>query len=333
MLPLLVRPPMVATGAGTRDVPVTAGLAASPGVASGPIATHPDAAQRSAEAGTAGDPRARRDLARRRPRHGQGGGHPDVPWRPRQPCGRRGPRLGHPGGRRRGGLEVGDGRVTIGERSWSAVRSSRSMAARARCSRAPSPGRPRFEVATLLDWARASWGSRSRRMPTRPSGRARQPPRRPRATPDRASVAVAIKGFAAAEAVADAVLASAEDVRPIVERFVTDGLVAPTVGAFRLTDVGHIRAERLLAAERDGWGITAERGAGGIPRTRRADEGRIVTAWQMRDDDTIRSSTTTPMPPTTRTSSIASRRSTTRRGPGSRRSGPAVRASPTTASG
>ena len=53
-------------------------------------------------AGTAGDPRPRRDLARRRPRHGRGGRHPDLARRARQPRRGRGPRLGHPGRRRRG---------------------------------------------------------------------------------------------------------------------------------------------------------------------------------------------------------------------------------------
>ena len=49
------------------------GLPASPGIASGEIATSPEAAVEAAAAGHAGHPRPRGDLARRRPRHGPGG--------------------------------------------------------------------------------------------------------------------------------------------------------------------------------------------------------------------------------------------------------------------
>ena len=52
---------------------------ASPGVASGEIATSPEAAERAAEAGRAVDPRPRRDVARRRPRDGAGGRDPAPP--------------------------------------------------------------------------------------------------------------------------------------------------------------------------------------------------------------------------------------------------------------
>ena len=52
VLPLLADPPRVATGHASDAVPLTTGLAASPGVASGPIVTDPDAAVGSAEAGT-----------------------------------------------------------------------------------------------------------------------------------------------------------------------------------------------------------------------------------------------------------------------------------------
>ena len=52
VLPFLADPPRVATGHASDAVPLTTGLAASPGVASGPIVTDPDAAVASAEAGT-----------------------------------------------------------------------------------------------------------------------------------------------------------------------------------------------------------------------------------------------------------------------------------------
>ncbi|HEV8699572.1 MAG TPA: PEP/pyruvate-binding domain-containing protein, partial [Candidatus Limnocylindrales bacterium] len=53
VLPLLADPPRIVTGRATDAEPLTTGLAASPGVASGPIVTDPDAAIASAEGGTA----------------------------------------------------------------------------------------------------------------------------------------------------------------------------------------------------------------------------------------------------------------------------------------
>ena len=71
--------------------------AASPGVACGEIVLTPEAAVAAAEAGRPGDPRARGDLARRRPRHEPGGRDPDRDRRARQPRRRRRARLGDPG--------------------------------------------------------------------------------------------------------------------------------------------------------------------------------------------------------------------------------------------
>src|SRR6185436_13467672 len=52
VLPLLADPPRVATERADDATPLTSGLAASPGIASGPIVTDPDGAIRSADAGT-----------------------------------------------------------------------------------------------------------------------------------------------------------------------------------------------------------------------------------------------------------------------------------------
>ncbi len=82
---------------------IAVGLGASPGLASGAIATSAEAAVRMADAGGGRAARARRDVARRRPRHGPRGRHPDLHGRPRQPRRGGGAGLGHPGrrGRRR----------------------------------------------------------------------------------------------------------------------------------------------------------------------------------------------------------------------------------------
>src|SRR6186713_3117625 len=52
VLPLLADPPRVASERADDATPLTSGLAASPGTASGPIVTDPDGAIRSADAGT-----------------------------------------------------------------------------------------------------------------------------------------------------------------------------------------------------------------------------------------------------------------------------------------
>ena len=99
---LLAHPPTTASGRSSFVRPLVTGLPASPGMASGPIVTSPEAAQAAADDGTRGDPRPGRDLARRRPRHGQGGRDPDVARRPGEPRRGRRPRLGDPRGRRGG---------------------------------------------------------------------------------------------------------------------------------------------------------------------------------------------------------------------------------------
>ncbi len=174
--------------------------------ASGPIVTSPEAAAGRGRRGRAGDPRPGRDLARRRPRHGPGGRHPDLARRPREPRRGRGPRLGHPGrrrGRRRSrsataGSIVGD-RIAASRRRHHHRRQHRrglrghhrrDARGRARGARRCSPGRRSSgsrsatkRPATTLRPAR-----RSAATPSTPIGR--------KVTPDDCLRAIAIKGFA-----------------------------------------------------------------------------------------------------------------------------------------
>ncbi len=57
-------------------------------------------------------------------------------------------------------------------------------------------------------------------------------------TPDACIRAIAIKGFAQPQGVADVVLSTPADVQPILDALVVDGLVAPSAGAYRLTESG-----------------------------------------------------------------------------------------------
>ena len=83
---------------------------------------------------------------------------------------------------------------------------------------------------------------------------------------------------------ADVVLSTPDDVRPILDQLVIDGLAATVAGAYRLTEAGSIRASVLRGAEQDAWGI--DRVAAALDAFVGLDERMkdAVTAWQLRDD-------------------------------------------------
>ncbi|HLQ49526.1 MAG TPA: hypothetical protein VK233_11175, partial [Candidatus Dormibacteraeota bacterium] len=95
--------------------------------------------------------------------------------------------------------------------------------------------------------------------------------------------AIAIKGFAQIQGIADAVLSIADAARPIVDQLVIDGLAATVAGAYRLTDAGAARATELLAADRATWGQPAA--AAALDAFLELDHRMkdTVTAWQLRD--------------------------------------------------
>jgi pyruvate, orthophosphate dikinase len=288
VLPVLARPPMAATGTGTRDVPaILRGLGASPGLASGPIALTPEDAQRSAEAGrpailvraetspddvhgmatSAGILTSRGGLASHAAVVARGWGIPAV--------------VGA------SDLEVGDASLAIGTRQLAAGQVITIDGATGEVFDGAIAGasEPMAEVATLLDWAHElgiEVGSPEATAADEgvPAGAASVGG----ATPERSLVAMAIKGFATTEALADALLATPDEVRPILERFTADGVVATTAGAFRLTASGMAQAEALLAADRDRWGTDAAAAALDAFIHLDARTKRIVTAWQLRDD-------------------------------------------------
>ena len=120
-------------------------------------------------------------------------------------------------------------------------------------------------------------------MTPRPaSGRATRVPRARRRR-DACLRAIGIKGFAQPQGVADVVLAKPEDVQPILDALVADGLVAPSAGALRLTDSGSSRVAELLAEEQAAWGLDSAEAAldAFLALDQRMKD--IVTAWQMRD--------------------------------------------------
>jgi pyruvate,orthophosphate dikinase len=93
------------------------------------------------------------------------------------------------------------------------------------------------------------------------------------------------KGFGTAPTLGDAVLASANQVQPLLDQLVVDGLAASVAGAYRLTEAGKGRSAELMSADRAAWGIEA---AGRALDAFLALDQRmkdIVTAWQLRSTD------------------------------------------------
>jgi pyruvate, orthophosphate dikinase len=285
ILPLLADPPRVATQRPTDVEPLTTGLAASPGVASGPIVTDPDAAMASAEAGTksilvraetspedvhgmakaAGILTSRGGLASHAAVVARGWGIPAV--------------VGAES------VEVGDGAVRIDGHSLAAGETITIDGGTGEVFEGTVEGSTVVapEAATLLEWAREAGieidgGERSTET---------GPPSDRSTDPDTVLRTIAIKGFALLEGIADAALSSPDAVRPVVDDLVADGHIEASAGAYKLTDAGRSRADDRLTAERMAWGV--ERAAAALDAFLDIDHRvkDIVTAWQMRDPQTV----------------------------------------------
>ena len=99
--------------------------------------------------------------------------------------------------------------------------------------------------------------------------------------------ALGIKGFAMTQGAADAVLSSPEQVQPLLDDLVVDGLAASVAGAYRLTDSGKARAAELVAAEATAWG--PERANAALDAFLALDQRMkdVVTAWQLKAPDVV----------------------------------------------
>ena len=285
VLPLLADPPRVTRERSTDAPPITTGLAASPGVASGPIATDPEAAIAAADAGTPAilvraetSPDDVHGMARAAAILTSRGGlasHAAVVARG----------WGIPAVVGAEAVEVADGEVSIGDRTLRAGDVITIDGGTGEVFDGAIGGTTEIapEAATLLEWARAAGIEVDGARPETSTG---APPRGGVVDADRVLRAIAVKGFALLEGIADAVMASADDVQPVVDALIADGLVESTAGAYKLTDTGRSRADDRLRAERDAWGIETATAAldaflGIDHRVKDA-----VTAWQMRDPQT-----------------------------------------------
>ena len=284
VLPLLADPPRVATERVSDVAPLATGLAASPGVASGPIVTDPAAAVASADAGTpailvrsetspddvhgmakaAGILTSRGGLASHAAVVARGWGIPAV-------VGAESVDVAVAEIRVDGRVLAAGEVITIdggtGEVFEGTVGGSTEIAP---------------EVATLLEWARKAGievEGEGSAEPVSTTGQAIEP--------DRVLRVIAIKGFAPLEGIADAVLSTPDAVRQVIDDLIAEGHVESSAGAYKLTDAGRARADDLLAAERAAWGVDGATSAldAFLDIDHRVKDA--VTAWQMRDPQTV----------------------------------------------
>ena len=283
--PLLADPPTVTTSRSSFVLPLTTGLPASPGVASGPIVTTPEAAVEAAEAGTAAilvrsetSPDDVHGMARAAGILTSTGGlasHAAVVARG----------WGIPAVVGASAVTVHDGRIAIGDRDLGGGEVITIDGASGEVFEGAIPGSTEVvpEARVLLRWARELGVEIG--PPTSEAGpTAAAPAATPRkVTPDRCLRVIATKGFALPGAVADALLAAPDDVTPVLDQLAIDGLVATAAGALKLTGAGAARASQLLVADREAMGADA---AVAVLDDFLALDRRMkdtVTAWQLRD--------------------------------------------------
>jgi pyruvate,orthophosphate dikinase len=283
VLPLLADPPRTSVSAASRPRPLITGLGASPGTVTGPIATAAEAATASADAGrpailvrpetspddvhgmarAAGLLTARGGLASHAAVVARGWGIPAV--------------VGA------SDLEVRDGEVALGERVLPAgdVITIDGTTGEVFEGAVPAATEIAPEARTLLAWADelgisvAPAGPDAAVVAGLASARA--------VAPEACLRAIAIKGFAPLQNLADALLATPDEVQPVVDALAADGLVATTAGAYRLSDAGAARAAAALEAERSAWGADGPIAALDAFLALDARMKELVTAWQLRD--------------------------------------------------
>jgi pyruvate,orthophosphate dikinase len=281
---LLSDPPRVVTSRSSLLVPLTTGLGASPGIASGEIAVTPDAAVEAADAGrdvilvrSETSPEDVHGMARARGILTARGGlasHAAVVARG----------WGIPAVVGAAAVEVTDKIVTIGARRMSLAEPISIDGSSGEVFAGAIPGSSEVvpEAGILRSWAAdlgVALGQAAETDATRNAPEAEKP------TIDDVVRTIGTKGFATAASAGDALIAPSEVLQPLIEQLATEGLITTSAGAFRLTDAGRKRAADLLRADRDAWGEGPANEAleAFLALDRRMKE--IVTAWQMKPPD------------------------------------------------
>jgi pyruvate,orthophosphate dikinase len=282
VLPLLTDPPRATTVRSSFMLPLVTGLPASPGTASGPIVTSPEAAAAAAEHGgaailvraetspddvhgmarAAGILTSKGGLASHAAVVARGWGIPAVVGAER--------------------LVVHDGEVVAGDRLLRTGDVITIDGSSGEVFEGAIAGSSEIvpEARTLLTWANELGIAIAEEAG---ETLAAVPPAVRKVTPDGGLRVISIKGFAPLTGLAEALLATPDDVRPVVDQLAIDGLVGSSAGAYRLTHTGTARATELLEAERAAWGHDAAEAAldAFLELDNRMKD--TVTAWQLRD--------------------------------------------------
>jgi pyruvate,orthophosphate dikinase len=288
---ILADPPLISIGR-DRDIPVLAtGLPASPGVASGEIATTPDAAVAVAEAGRAAilvraetSPDDVRGMARSVGILTSSGGlasHAAVVARG----------WGIPAVVGAAAVRVVGDVVMIGARPFRvgdtiAIDGSTGevFAGTIAGARVVVP-----EVAILLAWAAELGipiGEVNAGKPDHVALDMAAPTAAlASATADDVLRALVVKGYATPDGAATALRSTAAEMAAVLDGLVADGLVEMAAGSFRLTPDGKRIGRERIAADAERWGVGNAAAAldAFLGLDQRMKE--TVTAWQMRDVD------------------------------------------------
>jgi pyruvate,orthophosphate dikinase len=303
---LLVDPPRVATERTAPEAALTAGLPASPGVASGEIVMTPESAVEAAAAGrtvilvraetspddvhgmasAAGILTATGGLASHAAVVARGWGIPAVV----------GAAMVEVNGE---GIRIGDRRLGAGEIITIDGGTGEVFAGAVDGATMVVP-----EAATLRAWARElgiAIGDEAAPVPPAATPAVSATPE-VSATPalsaaaevtagsagvrtDDLLSALLVKGYATAESVAAALLVAPDDAAPALDRLVADGLAEIAAGSFRLTADGKAVAREKVAAAAAAWGT--DNAVAALDAFLALDQRMkaTVTAWQVREVD------------------------------------------------
>ena len=291
---LLANPPSVTTGRSADVVPLATGLPASPGEATGEIATTPEAAVKAAEAGrsvilvrsetspddvqgmarAAGLLTSRGGLASHAAVVARGWGIPAV--------------VGA------SAVLVSDDGVLIGGRLLLPATTITIDGSTGEIFEGLLVTQVAIvpEAQKLLAWARElgieiGGPAGSAAAPLEPAGEpvADGPEGRSPITREEVLCCLAVKGYATPAGLAEAQFSRLEEIGACLDRLAADGLVELVAGSFRLAPDGKAVASELLANDRDRWG--KERAIAALDTFLALDRRmkETVTAWQMRDLD------------------------------------------------
>ena len=284
---LLADPPMtIAERDGTARI-LTTGLPASPGIASGEIATTPEAAVDAADAGrtvilvrsetspddvhgmarAAGILTATGGIASHAAVVARGWGIPAVVGAAE--------------------LRVGEGSIEVGERSLAAGETITIDGETGEVFDGAVAGVATIapEAVVLLAWAR-ELGIPIEAPSEAAAGTGAEPPIGSGATTAEDVVrGLLIKGYATPEAMAQALVSTPEELSGLLDRLVADGLAELAGGMFRLTNDGRALGAERIAADREAWGPERAEVALDAFLALDARMKETVTAWQLREVD------------------------------------------------